>query len=48
MCNDISVRLEQDAGILPLEVLAAMLDNKPANRALVGQYRQHAASAVPP
>src|SRR5262249_3519917 len=43
--NDISTRLEQDAGILRLQILAAMFDNKAANRALVSQYCQDAASA---
>src|SRR5262249_28683227 len=45
--NDISTRLEQDAGILRLEILAAMFDNKATNRALVSQHCQDAASARP-
>src|SRR5262245_65830625 len=45
--NDISTRLEQDAGILRLEILTAVFDNKAANRALISQYGQDAASAGP-
>src|SRR5262245_50082521 len=45
--NDISTRLEQDAGILRLEILTTMFENKAANRALISQDRQDAASARP-